>query len=67
VRIIEEAAGYTTHRLFDGKWLHDVSFGDYTGAVQVECFQCGFHRRYTRSQVPGWVEALLDKALAVQP
>lgn len=67
VRIIEEATGYTTHVWSGDRWLHDSSFGDYTGVVEVTCFDCGFSGRYTPSRMPKWLQKRLDSALKVQP
>ena len=65
VRIVEEAMAYTTHDFSSksGKWTHRTDFGDYTGAVDVICHDCGLHKLYRAPRLPKWVSKRLDEVV----
>jgi hypothetical protein len=67
VYITEMANAYTTHCYDCGTIWHDSNFDNYTGALQVECAECGLKRYYSRgSFAPKWVKDLLATMLEHQ-
>lgn len=63
VELTEWATASTSHWYEAGKVFHDNDFGDYTGAVTVECRECGFRKDYSVYRLPAWVKKLYDYVL----
>lgn len=60
VTITEYGTSETYHmRRSDGKWDNNSDFGEYTGAINVECDDCKLNKTYTRSNYPKWLLLLL--------
>ena len=62
VIIIEHGESHTFHqRECPGQWDHDSDFDSYSGAVSVECKDCGMYKKYNPSNYPKWLQEALSE------
>jgi len=63
ISIIEYGTAYTNHiREMNGKWNHFSNTGDYTGIIEVKCYECDLQHRYTKRR-PKWLKKRMDEYL----
>lgn len=63
VVISRKHESWVRHTIYEGRLQgRRVEVGDTNGTIRVRCFDCGYERRFTRSdEKPAWVEALLPQ------
>lgn len=60
VHITESVYEYITHTFTRGGITHFYDTGYATNRIRVTCDTCGFDESYLRSELPQWVQNLLD-------
>jgi len=56
VSILEHGTAFCHHDLDCGKWDHHSEVGSLTGVIEVQCFECGYKKRFTnRRYWPQWL------------
>ncbi len=54
---------WVKHTIYQGRHQGSrVEVGDTNGTIRVHCFDCGYDRQFTQSDVkPAWIAALLPQ------
>ena len=63
--ITEHGIEFTEHIFVHGKWYHSSSSREYTGTLDVLCFDCGLRKTYNRysKSFPKWLKQKFENIL----
>ncbi len=56
IQITEQVEAFQQHSFENGTVMHYLYNGDILKPVVVECLNCGYHRIYSQSNLPKWIE-----------